>query len=121
MFKSSKYKSAIMSYTEALKEEIEDDKELLSVLHSNRAAAHFYIKNYRSALNDCVFARKCNPNNIKAIYKGAECCFELKLFDDAIKWCDMGLKNQENDAKLKEIKTKSELSKVIITLETGLF
>ena len=112
MFKCSKYKNAVLSYTEALKEKIDDDKEFLSVLHSNRAAAHFHLKNYRSALNDCVFSRKCNPKNIKAIYKGAECCFELKLFDDAIKWCEMGLKVIENDTKLKEIKSKSEIAKV---------
>ncbi len=112
MFKANKYKNAVMSYSQALKENIDDDKELLSILHANRAASHFYLKNFRSALNDCVFSRKCNPKNIKPIYKGAECCFELKLFDDAIKWCEMGFKLNENDSKLKEIKTKSELVKV---------
>jgi len=113
MFKASKYKKAIMSYSQALKEQIDDDKELLSILHANRAASHFHIKNFRSALNDCVFARKCNPNNIKPIYKGAECCYELKLFDDAIKWCEMGFKINDKDNKLKDIKTKSELAKVV--------
>ena len=112
MFKANKYKNAVMSYSQALKENIDDDKELLSILHANRAASHFYLKNFRSALNDCVFSRKCNPKNIKPIYKGAECCFELKLFDDAIKWCEMGFKLNENDSKLKDIKTKSELAKV---------
>ena len=95
MFKAKKYKNAIMSYTMALKEPIDDDKELVSILHSNRATSHFYLKNFRSSLNDCVFARKCNPKNVKSIYKGAECCFELKLFDDAVKWSEMGLKTSD--------------------------
>ena len=112
MFKASKYKTAIVSYTLALKENIDDDKELVSILHSNRAASHFYLKNFRSALNDCVFARKCNPKNIKSIYKGAECCLELKLYDDAVKWCEMGFTISKDDKKLKEIKAKSLTSKV---------
>ena len=61
-----------------------------------------------------MFARKCNPKNVKSIYKGAECCFELKLYDDAVKWCEMGLKTNENDAKLIEIKTKSLIAKVAL-------
>ena len=60
-YKVKNYKKAIESYTNGLKEKIDDDKELLSVLHSNRATAHFYLQNYRSALNDCVFSRKFNP------------------------------------------------------------
>ncbi len=81
----------MLSYTEALKQKIDDDKELMSVLHSNRAAAHYQLKNYRSGLNDCVFARKFNKKNAKAIYKGAECCYQLKLYEDAIKWCESAL------------------------------
>lgn len=83
----------------------------MSVLHSNRAASHFYLKNYRSALNDCVFARKFNPTNVKAIYKGAECCFHLNLFDDAMKWCDKVLSLQSDDAKSKDLKIKCEVTK----------
>ena len=90
-FKVNNNKRAVISYTAALKEKIEDDNELMSVLHSNRAAAHFQLKNYRSALNDSIFARKFNKKNVKAIYKGAECCFQLKLFDDSIKWCETAL------------------------------
>jgi tetratricopeptide (TPR) repeat protein len=92
LFKVKKYKNAVISYTTALKENLENESELVSVLHSNRAAAHFYLENYRSALNDCVFARKFNPANMKAVYKGAECCFHLKQYSDCIKWCDVGLK-----------------------------
>ncbi len=110
-FKCKNYKSAVSSYTKALKEEINDEKELVSTLHSNRAAANFYLKNYRSALNDCVFARKLNLNNVKAILKGAECCFQLSLFDDSIKWCDKALSLNSNDAKAKDLRIKCEITK----------
>lgn len=90
-FKCKNYKNAVISYTAGLNEKIDDDKELMSVLHSNRAASHFYLENYRSCLNDCVFARKFNPKNLKAVTKGAECCYKLKSYDDCIKWCESGL------------------------------
>ena len=75
----------------ALKEDIKEDKELMSILYSNRAAAEYYLQNYRSSLRDCVFARKFNKNNYKAIIKGAECFLALKLYDDAMAWSDAAL------------------------------
>jgi tetratricopeptide (TPR) repeat protein len=90
-FKVKNYKNAVASYTLGIKENPVDEHELMSVLHSNRAASHFYIQNYRSALNDCIFARKFNKNNLKPVHKGAECLFELKNYTDCIQWCDMGL------------------------------
>jgi hypothetical protein len=87
MFKCSKYRHAYECYTEGLKQAlITNDKEnaeakkpddyvaecreLKSVLYSNRAAAQFHMKNFRSSLADCVFARKINMDNIKPILKG---------------------------------------------------
>ena len=90
-FKAKNYKKAAISYTVALKEEISDDKELLSILHSNRAAAEFHLENYRSCLRDCVFACKFNKNNYKAILRGAECCIALKMFAEAFEWCDAAI------------------------------
>lgn len=89
-FKVKKYTSAIKSYNDALKLKL-DDKNLVSVLYSNSAAANYHLGNYRSALKDCIFARKFNSNSSKAIIKGAECCYKLKLYDEAIKWCDAAL------------------------------
>jgi hypothetical protein len=45
-FKIKKYRLAIMSYTEGLKQRC-GDPLLESELHNNRAAAHFFLKNYR--------------------------------------------------------------------------
>lgn len=92
LFRESKYKNAVVSYTKALKEKIDDDKELMSILHQNRAAAHFQMENYRSALNDCAFAYKFNPKNIKCVYKAIESCLALKKYSDVLNWCEMGFK-----------------------------
>ena len=47
-FKIKKYRVAVASYTEGLKQKA-DDKELNAALHLNRAAAHFYLGNFRLA------------------------------------------------------------------------
>ena len=44
--------------------------ELKSILYSNRAAAQFHLKNFRSSLTDSVQARKLNKKNVKPILKG---------------------------------------------------
>jgi tetratricopeptide (TPR) repeat protein len=89
-FKSQKYKVAIISYQEGLKQ-IFEDNDLYSVLYSNCAAANFHLKNFRTAFKLCIESRKYNNDNIKAIIKGSECCLELKLFEEGLKWCDQGL------------------------------
>ena len=48
---------------------------------------------------------------MKAILKGAECCFQLSLFDDSIKWCDKALSLNSNDTKAKDLRIKCEVSK----------
>jgi tetratricopeptide (TPR) repeat protein len=89
-FKSQKYKVAIISYQEGLKQ-IFEDNDLYSVLYSNCAAANFHLKNFRTAFKLCIESRKYKNDNIKAIIKGSECCLELKLFEEGMKWCDQGL------------------------------
>lgn len=110
-FKCKKYKFAIISYTEGLKQGIDDDKELSSTLHNNRAAAQYQLGNYRSAFNDACFARKFNSKNLKALYKGAECCYQLKMFEDTGKWCETLLGLNAGDEKAKELREKSEIAK----------
>jgi len=45
-FKIKKYRLAIISYTEGLRQRC-GDSQLESELYNNRAAAHFFLKNYR--------------------------------------------------------------------------
>ena len=90
LFKAKKYKAALRSYEEAIKQKVEDN-DLNSILYSNCAAAEFHLKNFRTAFKNCIQSRKLKSDNIKAIIKGTECCLELKLFDEGLKWCDKGL------------------------------
>ncbi|KAG8132446.1 hypothetical protein E2320_010290 [Naja naja] len=110
-FKEKDYKKAVISYTEGLKKKC-SDLELNTVLHTNRAAAHFYLGNYRSALNDAVAARKLNPSHLKAIIRGALCHVELKHFSEAMAWCEEGLKLDPQEKKLLEIRTKADRLKM---------
>ncbi|KAM4722649.1 tetratricopeptide repeat protein 4 isoform 1-T2 [Rhinophrynus dorsalis] len=106
-FKEKDYKKAIVSYTEGLKKNCKD-LELNAILYTNRAAAQFYIGNYRSALNDVVAARKQKPDHLKAVIRGALCYVEIKNYAEALKWCDEGLKINPNEKKLLETRTKAD-------------
>lgn len=45
-FKCKKYRLAIISYTEGLKQKC-GDADLNAQLYNNRAASHYFLKNYR--------------------------------------------------------------------------
>ncbi|XP_062994619.1 tetratricopeptide repeat protein 4 isoform X1 [Elgaria multicarinata webbii] len=106
-FKEKDYKKAVISYTEGLKKKC-SDLELNTVLHTNRAAAQFYLGNYRSALNDAIAARKLKPNHLKAITRGALCHLELKHFLEAMTWCEEGLRIDPKEKTLLETRTKAD-------------
>ncbi|XP_022601757.1 tetratricopeptide repeat protein 4 [Seriola dumerili] len=109
-FKEKNYQKAILSYTAGLKKKYED-QELSTVLLTNRAAAHFYLGNMRSALNDAAAARKIKPDHLKALIRGAQCCIELRNFSEAIQWCDEGLKVHPTDKKLQELRAAADKHK----------
>jgi len=100
-FKKKKYKISIANYTEGITIKC-PDKEVNAVLYTNRAAAQFHIKNYRTSFNDCIFARKFKPDHVKAITRGAHCSSEMRRYGDCIRWCDAVLMMEpENSAILK--------------------
>ncbi|XP_069837794.1 tetratricopeptide repeat protein 4 [Dendropsophus ebraccatus] len=106
-FKEKDYKKAIAAYTEGIKKNVQD-AELNAVLYTNRAAAHFYIDNYRSSLNDAIAARKQKPDHLKAVIRGALCFMEIKKYSDAVRWCDEGLKISPTEKKLLETRAKAD-------------
>ncbi|KAM9324702.1 tetratricopeptide repeat protein 4 [Gastrophryne carolinensis] len=106
-FKEKDYKKAVEAYTEGIKKNCKD-LDLNAVLYTNRAAAHFYLGNYRSSLNDAIAARKQKPDHLKAIIRGALCYLEVKQYSEALKWCDEGLHISSTDKKLLEIRTKAD-------------
>ncbi|XP_006146172.1 tetratricopeptide repeat protein 4 isoform X1 [Tupaia chinensis] len=106
-FKEKDYKKAVTSYTEGLKKKC-TDPDLNAVLYTNRAAAQYYLGNFRSALNDVMAARKLKPRHLKAVVRGALCHLELKHFAEAVNWCDEGLQIDAKEKKLLEIRAKAD-------------
>lgn len=106
-FKEKDYKKAVISYTEGLKKKCADP-DLNAVLYTNRAAAQYYLGNFRSALNDVTAARKLKPCHLKAIVRGALCHLELKNYGEAVTWCDEGLQIDATEKKLLEMRAKAD-------------
>ncbi|XP_006879880.1 PREDICTED: tetratricopeptide repeat protein 4 [Elephantulus edwardii] len=111
-FKEKNYKKAVISYTEGLKKKCADS-DLNAVLYTNRAAAQYYLGNFRSALNDVMAARKLKPCHLKAIIRGALCHLELKNFAEAVIWCDEGLQIDAKEKKLLDMRAKADKLKRI--------
>ncbi|XP_072539110.1 tetratricopeptide repeat protein 4 [Salminus brasiliensis] len=109
-FKEKDYKKAIVTYTAGLKKNC-SDSDLNAILYTNRAAAHFYLGNMRSALNDATAAKKLKPDHIKAIIRGAQCWMELRNYADALQWCDEGLRILPTDKKLQELRATADKQK----------
>ncbi|KAK2908107.1 tetratricopeptide repeat protein 4 [Channa argus] len=109
-FQEKNYQKAIVSYTAGLKKKC-GDQDLNAVLLTNRAAAHFYLGNMRSALNDAAAAKKTKPGHLKALIRGAQCCIELRSFSEATQWCDEGLTTHPTDKKLLELRAAAEKHK----------
>uniref|UniRef100_A0A915ES53 Cns1/TTC4 wheel domain-containing protein n=1 Tax=Ditylenchus dipsaci TaxID=166011 RepID=A0A915ES53_9BILA len=92
-FKFKKYRWAVDCYTNGIKLCCENQK-LNSVLYANRAAARKYLGNKRSALRDCVFARRFDPHNLKAIRRGAECLLEMGYGKQCLEWINSSIEEE---------------------------
>lgn len=106
-FKEKNYQKAVAAYSEGIKKGCAD-AELNAVLYTNRAAAQFYLGNYRSSLNDAIAARKQKADHLKAVIRGALCYMEIKKYSEALKWCDEGLQISPSEKKLLETRTKAD-------------
>ncbi|RUS81357.1 hypothetical protein EGW08_010889 [Elysia chlorotica] len=109
-FKKKKYAIAIDNYTEGIKSK-SPDLELNAVLYTNRAAAQYHRKNYRSSFMDCIFARKFKPDHLKAIVRGAQCCFQMNKFADCLRWCDAVLMVDPEHQDILELRVRADKRK----------
>ncbi|KAI1728826.1 tetratricopeptide repeat protein 4 [Ditylenchus destructor] len=110
-FKLKKYRWAVDCYTNGIKVCC-DDRKINSVLFSNRAAAQKHLGNLRSSLKDCVFARKFDHTNVKAILRGAECLLDLGYGKQCIEWINSSLaaaQGEKKEAAIFDEKTLSTL------------
>ncbi|CAD7089394.1 unnamed protein product [Hermetia illucens] len=109
--KTKKFRLAIMCFTEGLKIK-SANAELNAALYNNRSAAQFFLKNYRSSLQDAKKALELKPDYAKARWRAAQCALHTEKFDDCIRYCDEILDNEpENEAAL-ELMEKSRSKKL---------
>ena len=122
-FKCKKYRLAILSYSEGLRnanlamldanDMNESEKSNLVTLKAqlvtNRAASQFRLGNYRSSLLDCRLALKELPEHYKAIDKAVECCIKLNRHKECMEWCEKGLEivkmNKKDEEKLEKLQS----------------
>ncbi|EFO17429.2 hypothetical protein LOAG_11070 [Loa loa] len=95
-FKYRKYHWAINRYTDGINQRC-TDRLLNSILYANRAAAQKRVGNIGSAFRDCFFARKFDPENVKAIIRGAECLVELGRGKQCIDWLQSSKEHCKNE------------------------
>lgn len=61
----------------------------------------------------CLDSAHSNDNtNCVLVSAGAQCCVELRIFAEAIQWCDEGLKAHPTDKKLLELRAAADKNKV---------
>lgn len=125
-FRIKKYRWAIEAYSEGVRiarRELTKPETLIpletrvaiikmvSTLYNNRASAHFYLENYRTATKDARLAASLDPTNQKAYIRVLRCLESLRKYSEVIDYCNELL----NDPKLAkpDNKTKEELQKAL--------
>lgn len=114
-FAQKKYRLAIDAYTKGIRRACADS-QLNSILYANRAAANRRLGNLRSAFRDCLFARRLQPDNYKAILRGAECLLDLKQATKCIQWidsCEIGTFDGERKENLEKFRKNAAKLKLL--------
>nr|XP_023030446.1 tetratricopeptide repeat protein 4 isoform X1 [Leptinotarsa decemlineata] len=104
-FKHKNYRLAVLAYTEGIKIKC-GNQEIEASLLNNRAAAHVFLKNYRSSLRDCELALKVKPHYGKALVRAANCCFEMRQYKKALEFCDEILDENNNNTAILDLRSK---------------
>lgn len=111
-FKHKNYRLAILGYTEGIKQRC-TDSEVNANLYNNRAAAHYHLKNYRSALFDSEKALTFNPNHTKARLRAAKSALETSKYDTCIEHCQKFLETQPKEKEVMEILNKAKKKQLV--------
>ncbi|XP_022818661.1 tetratricopeptide repeat protein 4 [Spodoptera litura] len=101
-FKHKNYRLAILGYTEGIKQRC-NDAEINASLYNNRAASHWHLKNYRSALFDSEKALSFNANHTKARTRAAKAALEVTKYDTCIEHCQKLLEGETKDKEIVEL------------------
>ncbi|XP_034102389.1 DNA polymerase interacting tetratricopeptide repeat-containing, protein of 47 kDa [Drosophila nasuta] len=109
--KHKKFRMAVYSFSEGIKTKCENP-DVLSVLYNNRSAAHYFIKNYRSALSDAQRALFYKPVYTKARWRAAQCAHELDKFDLCTQLCEELLEVDIDHKEAKTLLHKNKMKKL---------
>lgn len=82
-----KLRMAIYSYTEGIRLKCQNGT-LNAQLYNNRSAAQFFLKNYRSAVEDATKAIALQPDYVKPLFRIAQAHWQLGKFDECTAQCD---------------------------------
>ncbi|XP_013191744.2 DNA polymerase interacting tetratricopeptide repeat-containing, protein of 47 kDa [Amyelois transitella] len=111
-FKHKNYRLAILGYTEGIKVRC-NDAEINASLYNNRAAAHWHLKNYRSALFDSEKALSFNPTYTKARVRAAKAAFEIANYDSCLEHCQRILEENKDDKEITDLINTAKKKKLI--------
>ncbi|CAG9570717.1 unnamed protein product [Danaus chrysippus] len=112
-FKHKNYRLAIIGYTEGIKVKC-DDAEINASLYNNRAAAHWHLKNYRSALYDSEKALSYNPEHEKSRLRAAKSALQISKFDTCIEHCQKLLEQKPTDKELSKLMADAKKKKLLV-------
>lgn len=82
-------------------------------LYNNRAACHWHLKNYRSALFDSERALSFNADHTKAQIRAAKSALEVAKYDTCIEYCQKLLSTQSKDKDITELLNTAKKKKMI--------
>ncbi|KAK6589920.1 hypothetical protein RS030_192824 [Cryptosporidium xiaoi] len=99
-----RYKDAIIAYTKGI-EQKSSNKEVNSLLYSNRAHVYLLMRCYVKCVDDCRASLKENPCNIKAAYRGCKASIKMQLYKQALNFAVHGLKYDKDNKELLHLKS----------------
>merc|ERR1711924_511628 len=80
-----------------------EDKALISVIHSNRAAVSIRLGEFAKAVDDCRTAIEADPSNVKALFRAGKASEELGLYGQAAGFCNEALRLAPADPQVRKL------------------
>eukprot|EP01108_Squamamoeba_japonica_P000378 TRINITY_DN1106_c0_g1_i1.p1 TRINITY_DN1106_c0_g1~~TRINITY_DN1106_c0_g1_i1.p1 ORF type:complete len:419 (-),score=139.90 TRINITY_DN1106_c0_g1_i1:13-1227(-) len=99
--------AALKLFTKAIKLPVKNHAKR-SVYFSNRAAVNLAAQNYGNCVSDCKHAIRLDPSNIKAYFRAAKASYTLRKSTQCIEFCNLGLKQDADNAQLKAILAQAQ-------------
>ncbi|CAM0140854.1 hypothetical protein VKS41_006976 [Umbelopsis sp. WA50703] len=109
-FERQLYVDAIQDYTRAISAIVQaDDHHYSALLHSNRSAAHFKLKNWEYAEKDAIETIKLEPEWAKGYFRRAEALAQQGQYEKAIELYKVALEKEPDNSDI-----SSRIAKALI-------